>query len=104
MTSVVQQLAENVGGSGRRTREANRGVTESYRETFLVLLQFCQVFTMKEAAPIRACLANGSKGEYQSVNQKELTQQVCVGRGLTPDLYYPVVIQASSRCWSPVST
>lgn len=86
MVEAVQQLATTGGG---REREP-RGVAEAYRETFPVLLRYCQVQTVEEVAPIWRRLANGTKGEQQSIVQQEMTR-VCVGRGLTPDLYCPVV-------------
>lgn len=62
-----------------------------YRETFLVLLRYCQVETVGEVASLWARLANVAKAEQYSVIQQELTRRVCVGRGLTPDLYCPVL-------------
>ena len=91
MAVAMQMLAENVGGAGggRNAREP-KGVAEAYRETFPVLLRYCHVPTVDDVAPLWARLANGTKSEQQSVMQQELTR-VCVGRGLTPDLYCPVV-------------
>ena len=90
MVAAVQQLAENVGaGGGRGTREP-KGVMDAYRETYMVLQRYCQVSTVAELAPLWGRLARGSKGEQQSILQQELTR-VCAGRGLTPDVYCPVV-------------
>lgn len=88
--AAVQQLAENVGGvAGRGTREP-KGVMDAYRETYTVLQRYCQVSAVEELAPLWARLARGGKGEQQSILQQELTR-VCTGRGLTPDVYSPVV-------------
>lgn len=86
MAAAVQQLAANVG---RGTREP-RGVLEAYRETYTVLQRYCQVETVEELPPLWSRLARGAKGEQQSILQQELTR-VCVERGLTPDIYCPVV-------------
>lgn len=88
MVEAVQQLATTATGGGRE-REP-KGIAEAYRETFPVLLRYCQVQTIDEVAPIWKRLANGAKGEQQSIIQQEMTR-VCGGRGLTPDLYCPVV-------------
>lgn len=90
VAAAMQLLADNVGGPGRGGVREARGVAESYRETHPVLLRYCQVSTVEEVAPLWVRLANGAKGEQQSIIQQELTR-VCVGRGLTPDLYCPVV-------------
>lgn len=88
MVHAVQQLATTTG-AGAREREP-KGVAEAYRETYPVLLRYCQVQNVDEVAPIWKRLANGTKGEQQSIIQQEMTR-VCGGRGLTPDLYCPVV-------------
>lgn len=90
MATAVQQLAANVGGGGDRNPREVKGVRDAYRETYPVLLRYCQVQTVDELAPLWSRLANGTKGEQQSVIQQELTR-ICVGRGLTPNLYCPVV-------------
>lgn len=52
MTAAMQLLAENVEGSVQNARKA-RGVAESYRETYPVLLQYsCQVATVEKLAPL----------------------------------------------------
>jgi hypothetical protein len=85
---AVQKLAENVGeGSGPREP---KGVMDAYRETYAVLQRYCQVAAVEELAPLWSCLARGGKSEQQSILQQELTR-VGTGRGLTPDVYCPVV-------------
>ena len=90
MVAAVQQLAENVGGAGGRGAREPKGVMEAYRETYTVLQRYCQVETVAELAPLWGRLARGGKGEQQSILQQELTR-VCAARGLTPDVYCPVV-------------
>jgi hypothetical protein len=90
MAAAVQQLATNVGDLGGRGPREPRGVLEAYRETHTVLQRYCQVATVEELAPIWSRLARGAKGEQQSILQQELTR-VCTERGLTPDIYCPVV-------------
>jgi hypothetical protein len=90
MVQAVQQLATTTAGGGREQREP-KGIAEAYRETVPVLLCYCQVQTVDEVAPIWKHLATGMKGEQQSIIQQEMTQVCCGRRGLTPDLYCPVV-------------
>ena len=91
VVTAVQLLAANVADAGNRSsvREP-KGVMDSYRETYPVLLRYCHVATVDELAPLWKRLARGTKGEHQSVIQQELTR-ICVGRGLSPDLYCPAV-------------
>ena len=86
VVTAVQLLAANVADAGNRSsvREP-KGVMDSYRETYPVLLRYCHVATVDELAPLWKRLARGTKGEHQSVIQQELTR-ICVGRGLSPDL------------------
>ena len=90
VATAVQQLAANVVEAGSRSSREVKGVMDAYRETYPVLLRYCQVATVAELAPIWNRLARGTKGEQQSIIQQELTR-TCVGRGLTPDLYCPAV-------------
>lgn len=90
MLTAVQRLAADAGEGGTRGAREPKGVLEAYRETYPVLLRYCQVTTVDELAPIWSRLARCAKGEQQSVIQQEMTS-VCVARGLTPDLYCPAV-------------
>ncbi|KAI2489206.1 hypothetical protein MHU86_25383 [Fragilaria crotonensis] len=90
MVTAVQQLAANVVEVGGRSNREPKGVMEAYRETYPVLLRYCQVETIEELPPLWGRLARGAKGEQQSVIQQEMTN-VCTERGLTPDLYCPAV-------------
>lgn len=89
LTAVQRLTAEAGDNNGRGNREP-KGVLDAYRETYPVLLRYCQVASIEELAPIWSRLARCSKGEQQSVLQQEMTR-VCISRGLTPDLYCPVV-------------
>ncbi|KAI2499470.1 hypothetical protein MHU86_14990 [Fragilaria crotonensis] len=90
MVTAVQQLTATMGEVGGRTTREPKGIMDAYRETYPVLLRYCQVNSVDELAPLWNRLARGSKGEQQSIIQQELTK-VCVDRGLTPDLYCPAV-------------
>lgn len=90
MLTAVQRLAADGGEGGTRGTREPKGVLDAYRETYPVLLRYCQVTTVDELASIWSCLARCAKGEQQSVIQQEMTG-VCVARGLTPDLYCPAV-------------
>ena len=90
MMMAVQQLAANVAEAGVRGAREPKGVMEAYRETYPVLLQFCQVATVEELAPIWGRLARGTKCKQQSILHQEVSR-VCTERGLTTDLYCPVI-------------
>lgn len=90
MVTAVHQLAASVGDMGGRNGREPKGIMEAYRETYPVLLRYCQVASVEELAPLWGRLARGAKGEQQSVIQQEMTS-LCVERGLTPDLYCPAV-------------
>ena len=93
VATLVRHLAEGTAGGDRATRSP-KSVEEAYRdETYPVLLRFCQVDTIDALAPLWGRLARGSKGEIQSILQQEFTK-VSTGRGLTPDVYCPVVTTA----------
>lgn len=90
VVTAVQQLAANVADVSGRSGREQKGIMEAYRETYPVLLRYCQVATVEELAPVWGRLARGAKGEQHSVIQQEMTS-VCAERGLTPDLYCPAV-------------
>lgn len=90
MTAAVQQLAERVGGMATRSECEPRGIMESYRETYPLLLRHCHVATVEELPPIWGRLARGNKGEQQSILQQELAR-ICTERGLMTDVYCPAV-------------
>ena len=63
MVTAVQQLTANVVEAGTQGTRELKGVMEAYRETYPVLLRYCQVAGMEELAPIWNRLAQGAKGE-----------------------------------------
>jgi hypothetical protein len=84
-------LADNaIGNNDRNANREVKTIVDTYRETYTLLLRFCQVNAVDEMAPLWSRLANCSKNEQQSVIQQELTK-VCLMRGLAPDIYCPVV-------------
>ena len=90
LVGAVNRLAENaVGNNDRNANREAKTIIDTYRETYTLLLRFCQVNTVDNVAPLWSRLANCSKNEQQSVIQQELTK-VCLGRGLAPDIYCPV--------------
>lgn len=91
---AVQRMADALGGTNanwqpRPAREP-KTVDEVYKETYGILLRFCQADHVDHLAPLWSRLANCAKGEQQAVLQQELTR-VCLARGLAPELYCPVV-------------
>lgn len=94
---LVRALAE-VRGQGARERQEDderepKRITEVYRETYPTLLRHCRVDNAEEVAPLWRRLANASKGEQHSIIQHELSK-VCLMRGLSPELYCPIVTTA----------
>lgn len=80
MMMAVKQMAANVAEVGvRGAWDEPKGVMDSYRKTYPVLLpRFCQVATpMEELAPIWGRLARGTKGEQQSRIQHAELSRVC---------------------------
>jgi hypothetical protein len=77
---------------GRATREP-KSVTDAYKETYPTLLRYCNVARAEDLAPVWARLANAHKSEQHVVLTQEM-QRVCMSRGLSTDLYVPVVTTA----------
>ncbi|KAI2507849.1 hypothetical protein MHU86_6629 [Fragilaria crotonensis] len=62
MVTAVQQLTATMGEVGGRTTREPKGIMDAYRETYPVLLRYCQVNSVDELAPLWNRLARGSKG------------------------------------------
>ena len=92
VVAAMHQLAENVGGIA--ARKEPKGVLDAYRETYTVLQRYCHVATVEELVPLWARLARGSKSEEQSILQQEFTRTCTKNRGLSPDIYCPIVTTA----------
>ncbi len=88
--AAMQLLAENMGGGGGRGAREPKGGLVVYRETHRVLQRYCHVVTIDRLAPLWNRDTRGGKGEQQSILRQELTR-VCTGRGLTPNVYCPVI-------------
>ena len=67
-----------------------RTITEAYKETYQMLLRYCNVGEPGNVAPVRPRLANCHKSEQHTVLSQEL-QKVCMTRGLSTELYAPVI-------------
>ena len=67
-----------------------RTITEAYKETYRMLLRYCNVGEPGNVAPVRPRLANCHKSEQHTVLSQEL-QKVCMARGLSTELYAPVI-------------
>ena len=66
---------------------------EAYKETYKTLLRFCNVARVDEVAPVWPRIANCHKSEQHIVLTQEL-QKVCMSRGLSTELYVPVITTA----------
>lgn len=75
---------------GERTTKEPKTIAETYKETYRTLLRYCNVASVESVAPVWARLANCLKSEQHVVLTQEL-QKVCMGRGLSTELYTPVV-------------
>ena len=81
--------ARSSGDAAERTREP-KTIMEAYKETHTTLLQFCNASTVDAVAPVWARLANSHKSEQHTVLTQEF-HKVCMSRGLSTDLYAPVI-------------
>ena len=72
------------------TANLNKSRTSTAKATYVLLLRHTRVERTEDLAPLWRRLANAAKAEQQTVIHQELTN-VCVNRGLAPELYSPVV-------------
>ena len=79
-----------VGEDGARVGREPKTVAEAYKETYPTLLRFCNVMRVDEVAPVWSRLANCLKSEQHVVLTQEF-QRVCMSRGLSTELYVPVI-------------
>lgn len=79
------------GGDGpeRASREP-KTIQEAYKETYRTLLRYGNATDVMAVAPIWNRLANASKSELHTIMIQEF-QRVCMARGLSTDIYTPVV-------------
>ena len=89
LVGALRALTRSEDGSRLSSRES-RTVADAYKETHRVLLRFCNVTTVEDVAPVWKRLANCNKSEQQTLVTQEL-QKVCMARGLSTQLYVPVV-------------
>lgn len=87
-------LAPTAGGAAEgedeRSVKAPKTIAEAYKETYRTLLRYCNVASPENVAPIWARLANCHKSEQHTVLSQEF-QKVCLSRGLSTELYAPVI-------------
>lgn len=91
LAGALRALTARGGGGGedRASREP-KTINEHYKETYQMLLRFCNVSTTEAVAPIWRRLANCTKSEQHTIMVQEF-QRVCMARGLSPEFYVPVV-------------
>jgi hypothetical protein len=87
------RAAGATGAEGEGSGKEPKTIREAYKETYKTLLRFCNVASAEEVAPLWSRLANCGKGEQHVVLTQEL-QRVCMSRGLSTDIYVPVVTTA----------
>lgn len=82
--------ATREGHEGEPTAKAPKTIAETYKETYRTLLRYCNVGEAEAVAPVWARLANCMKSEQHTVLTQEM-QKVCMSRGLSTELYTPVI-------------
>jgi hypothetical protein len=94
LAGALRALAGKAGGPAddRGSREP-KTVSEAYKETYRTLLRFNNVNEVAELAPLWGRLANCIKGEQHTIMMQEF-QRVCLTRGLSAELYTPIVTSA----------
>ncbi len=89
IAAALQTLTTARGGPGAEARDS-KTIADAYKETYHVLLRFGNVATADEVAPVWRRLANAHKSEQSTILTQELNK-VCMARGLSTELYTPVV-------------
>jgi hypothetical protein len=92
-TQLVAALQVLVGArapTGDAVPNEPKSIAESYRETYKVMLRYCNVAGVEEVAPLWRRMANAHKSELMAILNQELNK-VCMARGLSTDTYTPVV-------------
>lgn len=91
LVGALRALTRREGGEdGSRGGREPKTIAEAYKETHRVLLRFCNVTNVDDVATVWKRLANCHKSEQQTLLTQEL-QKVCTARGLSTQLYVPVV-------------
>lgn len=92
IAEALRALTAARGGAdeGERTAKEPRTVADTYKETYRTILRYCNVRDLEGVAPLWSRLANCHKSEQHTVLAQEL-QKVCMARGLSTELYTPVV-------------
>lgn len=90
IAAALQTLTATRGGGGATESREPKTVVEAYKETYTVLLRFCNVTTAEEVAPVWRRLANAHKSELATILTQEFNR-VCMARGLSTDPYSPAV-------------
>lgn len=79
-----------LGEDGARAIREMKTIADTYKETYHTLLRFCNVTRVDEVAPLWIRIANCLKSEQHVVLTQEL-QKICMSRGLSTELYVPVI-------------
>ena len=94
LVEAIRSLTAARGGAGIGVDEAGektpKSVADTYRETYRTLLRFSNVGEVSELAPVWSRLAICHKSEQHTVLTQEF-QKVCMSRGLSTELYTPIV-------------
>lgn len=93
LRALTERTDGRAGGRAPGTARESRTIVEAYRETYHTLLRFGNVSQVEQLAPLWQRLANSAKSEQHTVLVQEF-QRVCMSRGLTTELYVPIITAA----------
>ena len=88
--SLTAARNAGIAGEDEAIPKAPKSVADTYRETYRTLLRFSNVQEVGELSPLWMRLANCHKSEQHTVLTQEF-QKVCMARGLSTELYTPIV-------------
>lgn len=90
LTERREMAAAATGDEEPRATREQKTIMDTYKETYTTLLRFGNVSRPEDVAPVWTRLANCGKSEQHTVLSQEL-QKVCMARGLSVELYNPVI-------------
>lgn len=92
LAGALHALTRHTAAAGPEDRgpKEPKTIQEVYKETYKLLVRFCNVSHPGEVAPIWSRLANCTKSEQATIIIQEF-HRVCMARGLDTALYTPIV-------------
>ena len=95
LAGALRAITRASGGGGASADDAPGGrepkpIQEVYRETYSILMRYCNVSRPEDVAPVWRRLANCAKSEQQTILNQEF-QRVCRERKLSTEIFAPIV-------------